>query len=95
MRTLLYAYYDLNVYFSKIFVTHAFLDKFRPIIWISSNWLKFGAELDCYMLISILVGFFQNFYQSFFWASLKNFRFWNRIFSKNKNKKNIKIEIGI
>ena len=35
--TLLYAYYDFNIYFSNIFVTHVFLDKFGPIFWIISN----------------------------------------------------------
>ena len=47
--TLLYAYYDFNVYFFKYFV------KFGPIIWISSNWLKFCRGVHCYMLITVLI----------------------------------------
>ena len=53
--TLLYLHFQFNVYFSKIFVTHNFLDKFGLIIWISSNWLKFRGGVHCYMFITVLM----------------------------------------
>ena len=38
--TLLYAYYNFNVYVFKSFVIHIILDKFGPKIWFCSNWLE-------------------------------------------------------
>ena len=49
--TLLYAYYDFNVYFFKIFVSHTFLGKFCLKILSSLNWLKFGAGLLHYFIL--------------------------------------------
>ena len=37
------------------------LRKFNPKNWSSSNWLKFGTEVDCYMLISIFMLIFSKF----------------------------------
>ena len=31
------------------------MGKFNPKNWSSSDWLKFGTEVDCYILISILM----------------------------------------
>ena len=57
--TLLYAYYDFNVYFFKIFVSHMFLSKFSLIIWSSPNCLKFGAGVfHYYMVITALMFIF-------------------------------------
>ena len=38
--TLLYAYYNFNVYVFKSFVIHIILDKFGPKIWFCPNWLE-------------------------------------------------------
>ena len=48
-----YDYYDFNVYFFEILFIHIFLGKFGAKIWSYSNWLIFGTEVDCYMLITI------------------------------------------
>ena len=61
-----YAYYDFNVYFSKFFAPHAFLGKFDSVIWISSNWLKFGTGVHCYMLITVLMFIFHTSFHSYF-----------------------------
>ena len=61
--TLLYAYYDFNIYFYKIFVTCFF----GPIIWISSNWLR-GTLL--YTYYSFNVYFFKIISIHIFWANL-------------------------
>ena len=54
MSTLWSAYYDFNVYFfKKKFVSHICLGKFGLKIWSSPNWLKFGAGLHHYTLITI------------------------------------------
>ena len=55
---MLYTSYDFKVYFSKIFCHSGFLDKSGPIIWVSSNWLKFRKGLYCYMLITVLMFIF-------------------------------------
>ena len=51
----------------------------HPVMhWISSNWLRFGTVVDCYMLISILILIcFPNFFHSyFFWEiCLQNLKF--------------------
>ena len=56
---LVYAYYDFNVYFSKIFAVHVFFGQ----IWSNNlNFFKFGRGVHCYMLITILkCFFFENF----------------------------------
>ena len=38
--TLLYAYYNFNVYVFKSFVIHIILAKFGPKIWFCPNWLE-------------------------------------------------------
>ena len=43
-----------------------FLGKFSGKSWSSSNWLKFGTEVDCYMLISILMFSFTKFCHWYF-----------------------------
>ena len=53
--TLLHAYYDFHVYFSKNFVTRVFLDKFGPKIWSFVNWLKFCTDGHCYMLVTVFM----------------------------------------
>ena len=68
--TLLYAYYDFNVYFFKMFVIHIF-----GLIWSqnpkSPDKLKFGTGIYCYMLITILVLIFSKILSLiFFWANL-------------------------
>ena len=50
----------LYLFFQNSFHSH-FFGKFGPKIWSSSNWLKFGTEVDCYMLISILMFIFSKF----------------------------------
>ena len=59
--TLLCAYHDFNIHFSKTFVIHDFVDKFGPTIWISSNWLKFHRRVHCCMLITISMFIFSKF----------------------------------
>ena len=59
--TLLYPYFEFNFYSSKVFISHIFSGKFGPKIWSSSNWLKFGTEVDCYILILILMFIFSTF----------------------------------
>ena len=53
--TLLYAYYNFNVYFFKSFVIHIILDKFGLKIWSLPNSLKFGAGVHYHILITILM----------------------------------------
>ena len=72
--TLLYAYYDFNVYFFKIFVSHSFSGKFVPIISSSTKWLKYRTGLHCCMLITILMFISSKFSHSY------NF---GQIFSQN------------
>ena len=70
-RTFLYACYDVNVYFSKIFATHIFLGQFGPTIWSSSKWLKFCRGVNCCMLNTILMFIFLKFLSViFFWTNL-------------------------
>ena len=57
-RRLLCPYLEFNVYFSKIFVIHFFWGKIVLKIWNSPNWLKYGAHVHCYMLITILMFIF-------------------------------------
>ena len=46
--------YFLKVFwFCVVFFHSYFLGKFDLKIWSSWNWLKFGTEVDCYMLIFI------------------------------------------
>ena len=62
--TLLYACYSFNVYSFKILFIQFFsyfLSEFGPQIWLSSDWLKFVTEVDCYMLTSILMFIFSKF----------------------------------
>ena len=68
--TLLYAYYDFDVYFSKICVTHVFLIKFGSIIWISSNWSKFRRGLHFYMLNTVLMFIFSRFFSFIFFGQI-------------------------
>ena len=72
--TLLYPYFEFNVYFSKIFDTHIFLGKFDPKIWSSSNSLKIGIEVDCCMLITVLM---------FILSKFLSFIFFGQIWSQN------------
>ena len=55
---LLYAYYNFNVYFSKIFVTRVFSEKFGTKIWSFLKWLKFWTGIHCWMLFTILMFIF-------------------------------------
>ena len=66
--TLLYAYYDFNICFSKIFVTNVFLGRCGPIIWISSKWLKFRREVHGYMLITVLMFTFPKLFSFIFFG---------------------------
>ena len=47
-----------------------FLGKFGPKIRCSSNWLKFGTEVDHYMLISILMFIFSKFLSFIFFGQI-------------------------
>ena len=70
-HTFLYACYNVNFYFSKIFATDIFLGQFGPTIWISLKWLKFCRGVNCCMLITILMFIFSKFLSViFFWAKL-------------------------
>ena len=83
--TLLYLHFQFNVYFSKIFVTHNFLDKFGLIIWISSNWLKFRRGVHYYMLFTVLIFIFSEFFLvniNKTSVNIKNNKFWDKIFHK-------------
>ena len=53
--TLLYVYYDFNVYFFKSFVSQIILGKFSHKIWFCPNWLEFSicVHYQYYMLIII------------------------------------------
>ena len=44
--------------FFRNFCHSYFSGKFGPKIWSSSDWLKLGAEVDCDMLVSILMFIF-------------------------------------
>ena len=59
--TLLYPYYNFNIYFFKKFFIHIFLSKFGPKMLSFSNWLKFVTEVDYYMVISSLLFIFSKF----------------------------------
>ena len=48
-----------------------FLGKFGPIIWNTSSWLKFGWEVDYYMLILILIFFFSTFFSFIFFGTIR------------------------
>ena len=65
--TLLYVYYNFNIYFFKILFIHIFLGAFGAYIWNSSNLLRFHKGVHCYMLITILSKFLLFI---FFWANL-------------------------
>ena len=52
--------------FYKFFVIHICSGKFVPKIWISSNWLKFGTEVDYHILISTLMFIFSKFFSFIF-----------------------------
>ena len=56
------------------FLSLMFLGKFDPIIWISSNWLKFRIGVHCYMLITALM---------FIFSKKISFTFLGQIWSKN------------
>ena len=48
-----------------------FLGKYGPKNWGPPNWLKFGTEVHCYIvIITILTGFFQNFCRSYFFGQI-------------------------
>ena len=67
----LYACYNVNFYFSKIFAMDIFLGQFDPTIWISLKWLKFCRGVNCCMLITILMFIFSKFLSViFFWTNL-------------------------
>ena len=66
--TLIYAYYDFIVIFFKIF-SFIFWGKFGPKIWSSPKWLKFGAWVHWYMLITILKFIFSEFFSFIFLAA--------------------------
>ena len=50
------------------------MDKFVPIIWVPSNWLKFSRGVHCYMLTTILILIFSKFF---------SFMFFGQIWSQN------------
>ena len=52
-RKLLYVYSVFNVYFFKKFLIHSFWTNLVRKICLSPNWLKFGAGVHCYMLITV------------------------------------------
>ena len=64
-HTLLHPYFEFQVYFFKRFAIHIFLGKFGPIIWVSSNWLKFHSGVHCYMFTTILMLIFSKFCHSY------------------------------
>ena len=53
--TLLYAYYDFNVYFFKHFVIHTILGKFGPKTWCFPSWLESSicVHYQYFMLIIV------------------------------------------
>ena len=67
---LLYAFFDFIVYLFKFFVIHIRSCKFVPKIWSSSNWLKFGTEVDYHMLISTLMFIFSKFFSFIFFGQI-------------------------
>ena len=71
---MLHAYYGFNVYFFKILSIHIFWANLVPNIWSSSNWLKFVTEVDCYMLISILMFIFSKFLGQIWSHNLKFYK---------------------
>ena len=52
------------------FCHSCFLGKFGPIIWISSNWLKFRRGVHCYMLITVLMFIFSKFFSFIFFGQI-------------------------
>ena len=66
--TLLYAYYNFNVYFFKILFIHIFWLKFGPKIWSSLNWQKFCTGVHCCLLITILMFIFSKFFSFIFFC---------------------------
>ena len=54
-----------------------FFGNLGPKIWSSSNWLKSGTEVDCYMLISILLFVFSKFLLLIFFG--KTWSNWNLV----------------
>ena len=70
-HTFLYACYNVNVYFPKIFVTHIFFGKSGPIIWSPIKWLKFCIGVNCYMpTITILIFIFSKFLSVIFFGQI-------------------------
>ena len=69
---LLYAFFDFIVYLFKFFVIHIRSCKFVPKIWSSSNWLKFGTEVDYHMLISTLMFIFSKFFSFIFFGQIRS-----------------------
>ena len=63
MGTLQYTYYDFNVYFSKSFVIHIILGKYRPKTWCCPNWLESSICVHYwyYMVIVIEISNFSKF----------------------------------
>ena len=58
---MLYAYDDFRTYCFNLFSFMCFLGKFGPKIWSCLNWLKFGTQVDYYMLILVLMVIFSKF----------------------------------
>ena len=58
-----------------------FLGKFRPIIWISSNWLKFNRGVHCYMLNTVSIFIFSKFFPFKFFGQIwyQNLKFFKLI----------------
>ena len=67
-----YAHFDFNVCFVKILFHSSFSGKFSLKILSSSDWMKFGTEVDYHMLISILIFLFWKFFSFIFWG-----KFWS------------------
>ena len=62
---------EFNFFFSQNSFHSYFWGKFGPKIWSSSDWLKFGTEVDYHILILILMFIFSKFcYSYFLWKNL-------------------------
>ena len=63
--TLLYAHYNVDIYFVKIFVTNIFWINLVQIFEVYPKGLKLRTGLHCYKLITILMFIFSKFYHSY------------------------------
>ena len=83
--TLLYVYYDFNVYFFKSFVSQIILGKFSHKIWFCPNWLEFSicVHYQYYMLIIIESSNFSKFSCSKYYNQITNFIFIFSIFFRS------------